>query len=111
MKLTSLKTAKAKQTRFGRFLCRLFGDQCGAVMMEYVVLGVLVVAAAVAIVMVFGNDIREKFNVMHGVLADDPDAVAKQHDSERKASVTAGQTAVKTGDTIGNRKGGGGGGD
>lgn len=109
MKLTSMKIAKAKKTRFGRFLCRLCGDQRGAVMMEYVVLGVLVVAAAVAIVMVFGNDIREKFNVMHGVLVDDPDQVATKHAGERTASVAKGQTAVTTGDTIGNRKGGSGG--
>ncbi len=64
MKLTPLKIAKAKQTRFGRFLCRLFGDQRGAVMMEYVVLGVLVVAAAVAIVLVFGEQIRNSFDKM-----------------------------------------------
>lgn len=64
MKLTSMKIAKAKRTRFGRFLCRVLGDERGAVMMEYVVLGVLVVAAAVAVTLVFGKQIRDNFQAM-----------------------------------------------
>jgi Flp pilus assembly pilin Flp len=64
MKLTAMKIAKAKKTWFGRMLCRVLGDERGAVMMEYVVLGVLVVAAAVAVVLVFGRQIRDNFHGM-----------------------------------------------
>lgn len=64
MKLTPLKIAKAKQTRFGRMLCRLFGDERGAVMMEYVVLGVLLVAGVVAIVVTFGDELQGMFATM-----------------------------------------------
>lgn len=55
---------RAKSTLFGRLLCRLVGEERGAVMMEYVVIGVLVVAAAVAMVQLFGGGIRTQFNAM-----------------------------------------------
>lgn len=53
----ALLIARAKRTALGRFLCRLAGDNAGAVMMEYVVLGVLVVAAVVGLVVAFGDTI------------------------------------------------------
>ena len=55
------KIARAKRTRLGRILCRLAGDEAGAVMMEYVVLALLVCAAVVGIVMVFGDSISAMF--------------------------------------------------
>lgn len=102
MKMKKLKIAKAKSTRFGRMLCRLSGDECGAVMMEYVVVGVLVVAAAVAIVMVFGKSIRQKFNVMVGTLDGNPEEVATQVESDRSANMGAAEAAMETGNKIGN---------
>lgn len=63
-KLSEFTILRAKRTMFGRAVCRLFGDQTGAVMMEYVVIGVLVVAACVAMVMLFGKQIRNQFAVM-----------------------------------------------
>ena len=102
MKMKAIKTAKAKSTRLGRMLCRLFGNECGAVMMEYVVVGVLVVAAAVAIVMVFGRSIRQKFNVMIGTLDGDPKTVATQVESDRTTNMGDASTAMEIGNTIGN---------
>lgn len=58
------RIARAKRTAFGRFLCRLAGEETGAVMMEYVVLGVMVVAAVVAVVLLFGKQIRVNFDKM-----------------------------------------------
>lgn len=87
MKMMPLKIAKAKSTRFGRMLCRLFGDERGAVMMEYVVLGVLVVAAVVAIVKLFGGTISDQFKVMIKALTGDNKAVTKQvEDNETNAN-------------------------
>jgi len=60
----ALRIARAKRTAFGRFLCRLVGEQTGAVMMEYVVLGVLVVAAVVGMVVLFGDNIQTNFKIM-----------------------------------------------
>ena len=52
---------RAKSTIVGRIVCRLIGDQAGAVLMEYVVLGVLVVAAVVGLVVAFGDQIGKSF--------------------------------------------------
>lgn len=103
MKLTSMKIAKAKRTRFGRFLCRVLGDQCGAVMMEYVVLGVLVVAAAVAVTLVFGQQIRDNFQAMIYALQ------GKQKTAAEHVTKTAGanEKAVKTAQDVGKTTAGG----
>lgn len=79
------KIQRAKESALGRFFCRLFGDQGGAVMMEYVVLGVLVVAAAVAIVMVFGDAISDQFNYMVDVLTVGPTKAKENLDARREA--------------------------
>ena len=55
------KIAMAKRTRLGRVLCRLFGDEAGQGMMEYVVLALLLCAAVVGIVMFFGDNIAQMF--------------------------------------------------
>ena len=55
---------RAKSTLVGRLVCRLLGDQTGAVLMEYVVLGVLLVAAVVAAVVYFGKGIKGGFHIM-----------------------------------------------
>ena len=90
----------AKRTRFGRLLCRLFGEETGQTMMEYVVLGVLVVAAAVAVVLIFGKDIRNQFNVMSKATVGDAEGAKGQveeytHDPD---------TAVDDGDAVANMK-------
>lgn len=47
----------------GRVVCRLLGDERGQSMMEYVIIAVLIAAAAVAAVAYFGKDIVAMFNV------------------------------------------------
>lgn len=71
----ALLIARAKRTALGRFLCRLAGDNAGAVMMEYVVLGVMVVAAVVAIVLLFGQELRVGFNKMINATRGEPSNV------------------------------------
>ncbi len=97
MKMTPLKIAKAKSTRFGRMLCRLFGDQCGAVMMEYVVLGVLVVAAAVAMVLVFGKQIRDGFKHMSTAVRGEQSTLQQDIKTDNSANAGAATTAEKAG--------------
>lgn len=55
--------ARAKRTALGRTLCRLFGDDSGGVMMEYVILAVLIAAACVVAVAMFGKTIVGMFSV------------------------------------------------
>ena len=61
MKLKKLRITRAKRTAMGRFVCRLLGDECGAVAMEYVVIALLVVAAAVGAAVYFGRAISGGF--------------------------------------------------
>ena len=56
-----LRVKRAKNSALGRMFCRLLGDQTGAVMMEYIVLAVLLVAATVGIVVVFGRNMRAQW--------------------------------------------------
>lgn len=57
MKLKKLRITRAKRSAMGRFVCRLLGDECGAVAMEYVVIALLVVAAAVGAAVYFGKTV------------------------------------------------------
>ena len=54
---------RMKKSRLGKLLCRMFGEERGAVMMEYVIVAVLIAAAAVAAVSYFGKDIVNMFGV------------------------------------------------
>jgi len=95
---------RAKRTLFGRVLCRLVGEQTGAVMMEYVVIGVLVVAAAVAMVLAFGKGIRESFWKMIEALLGHPDKVVQITTSSTVS--TEAEKADTTGSTIAGGSGG-----
>lgn len=58
------RVALAKRSVLGRVLCRLCGDTAGGVMMEYVILGVLVAAAVVALVWAFGGTLAGGFRIL-----------------------------------------------
>ena len=60
---------RAKYSAFERVLCRLFGDEAGGVMREYVILAVLIAAAVVVAVMFFGKNIKQGFNAMSQTVA------------------------------------------
>lgn len=66
---------RARTTLVGRVLCRLLGEQTGAVLMEYVVLGAMVAAAAVALILLFGKGIRERLSEMIDALLGKPKVV------------------------------------
>jgi Flp pilus assembly pilin Flp len=76
----------AKRTRLGRVVCRLAGNQTGAVLMEYVILGVLIAAAATLAVIYFGKEITTAFTTMTHATAGRVD--------NAKTSATAQQTAA-----------------
>jgi len=73
------KILRAKRTVLGRTFCRALGDQAGAALMEYVILGVLVAAAAVLAVTFFGKQIVGGFNTMIYAVT------GKVQDAERQA--------------------------
>lgn len=93
-----MRLARAKRTAFGRFLCRLAGDTAGAVMMEYVVLGVLIVAAVVGLVVAFGGTIGSAFETMSKAIFSPKDApnTAESGRSTSDRAVGEGTQAQKT---------------
>ena len=58
-----MKIRNLKNTRFGRMVRRVLGEEKGAVAMEYVILAVLIAAAIVVAVAVFGKTIVGMFDV------------------------------------------------
>ena len=58
-----MKLRNLKSSRIGRMIRRVFGDEKGAVAMEYVILAVLIAAAIVVAVAVFGKTIVGMFDV------------------------------------------------
>lgn len=73
----------------GRVVCRLLGDERGQAMMEYVIIAVLIAAAAVAAVAYFGKDIVAMFNVAGSAATGD----AKTAEQGRKDA--AGENGAK----------------
>ena len=55
--------SRAKKTVLGRVLCRIAGEETGAVMMEYVIVAVLIAAAVATGAWFFGKDILNMFGV------------------------------------------------
>jgi Flp pilus assembly pilin Flp len=55
---------RIKKSRLGRLLCRIVGEDTGAVMMEYVLVAMLIAAATVAAVSYFGRDTQGMFGTL-----------------------------------------------
>ena len=54
---------KLMNSRLGRLVRRIAGEETGAVMMEYVILAVLIAAAAVVAIAYFGKTVTSEANV------------------------------------------------
>ncbi len=67
---------KAKNSFLGRVLRRLLGEENGAVMMEYIVIGLLIAAACVVAVAMFGHQITGMFASLAHSVAGNPDQAA-----------------------------------
>ena len=83
---------KAKKSFLGRVLCRLAGEEKGAVMMEYIVIGLLIAAAAVIEVSAFGQTITQMFASLGASVTGDH-ATATEAQNKAQSSMAAGTTA------------------
>lgn len=103
MKTTSsrLRITRAKKTLVGRMICRLCGEENGAVMMEYVMLGVLIAAAAVVAVTVFGKNIVAMFNTSTQAMSGNTQKATTTRDNQTKTAQTDAQAAGTYGDNMG----------
>ncbi|MBQ9502026.1 MAG: hypothetical protein IJU70_07720 [Lentisphaeria bacterium] len=61
--MKSMKYSRLKNSLSGKVLRRLLGEEKGAVMMEYVIVAVLIAAACVVAVAMFGKTIVGMFDV------------------------------------------------
>ncbi|MBQ3806545.1 MAG: hypothetical protein II840_01165 [Kiritimatiellae bacterium] len=94
-----------KNSRLGRGLVRLLGEENGAVAMEYIVIALLIGAAVVALVMVFGGNLRNMFaksnDVMTSTKVSEVQEVGDAHRTEQGMLKGKNTEAVKAGDTLG----------
>ena len=80
---------KMKNSAFGKFLRRVAGEETGAVMMEYVIVAVLVAAAAVLAIAYFGRTVTSEANVASIAMT------GKGHEAQEKQDET--RTMVQKG--------------
>jgi len=85
-----------KNTKLARILRRLFGEETGATMMEYVILAVMIAAAVTAAAIYFGNSAKNQFNVANDAMVGNTAGSEKRsvsargvEDAESKAAHTS----------------------
>ena len=86
---------RMKNSAFGKFLRRISGEETGAVMMEYVIVAVLVAAAAVVAIAIFGKSIVGQTNAASQAVVSNPHAAETIVENNRKA-VKNGATEAAT---------------
>ncbi len=101
----NIKFSKAKNTVCGRVLRRMLGEERGAVAMEYIVIALLIAAAVVALVMVFGGNLRNMFDktnqTVNQTTVQGVDAVGQKNRAEQEQLLKQNEAAVKAGDKLG----------
>ena len=90
---------------YGRLICRVLGEEKGAVAMEYIVIALLVAAAVVALVMVFGGNLRNMLSHTNDTLAatkpSEAQAAGEDFRAQQATLKTENQTAVDAGNQLG----------
>ena len=91
MKASKFMIERARKTLLGRIVCRLAGDENGAVMMEYVIVAVLIAAACVVAVAMFGKTIVGMFDsAAKGATGDHTGAKEAQDQTRQTQGTDAG---------------------
>ena len=88
-----------KNTRLGKLVCRLVGEEKGAVMMEYVIVAVMIAAAVAVGAWLFGEQILGMFGVAgdatiggHDTAVANQSAMRASKKGQDEAAITAGKT-------------------
>lgn len=98
---------KMMNSKFGKILRRLVGEEAGAVMMEYVILAVLIAAAAVVAIAYFGRTVTSEANVASIAMTGlGNEAAAKQEDTRTKLVQPGTAEAATTADSFSDAKDG-----
>lgn len=85
---------KMRNTKLGRAFARLVGEDAGAVMMEYVILAVLIAAAAVVAIVYFGRTVVSEANVASTAMSGNGVAAATQQQKVQETENQMQQGAV-----------------
>ena len=103
--MKALHFNRAKKSLCGRTLRRLLGEEKGAVAMEYIVIALLVAAAVVGLVMVFGGNLRNMFDKTNQTLTQSTvsgvKAVGQANRDEQAALDAQNEIAVEAGNKLG----------
>ncbi|MBR4716936.1 MAG: Flp family type IVb pilin [Lentisphaeria bacterium] len=103
--MKALHFNRAKKSLCGRVLRRLLGEEKGAVAMEYIVIALLVAAAVVGLVMVFGGNLRNMFDKTNQTLNQSTVAgvkeVGEKNREEQGKLAAQNDTAVEAGNKLG----------
>ena len=92
---------KSNRDRIKKMLCCMVGDRRGGVMMEYVILGVLIAAAAVVAVTVFGKNIVAMFNVSTQAMSGNTEKAETTRKQQTTNAATDATEAGRYGDEMG----------
>jgi len=85
---------KMKNTKFGKFIRRIAGEETGAVMMEYVIVAVLIAAACVVAIAYFGKTIVGQTNAAAQATHGNAHEAAATVENVRKVQQQGAQEAV-----------------
>ena len=103
--MKSLHFNRAKNSLCGRTLRRLLGEETGAVAMEYIVIALLVAAAVVGLVMVFGGNLRNMLDKTNQTMVQTNvsgvEKVGQANRDEQAALQDQNDTAVTAGNKLG----------
>lgn len=103
--MKSLLFNRAKKSLCGRALRRLAGEESGAVAMEYIVIALLVAAAVVGLVMVFGGNLRNMLDKTNQTMVQTDvkgvEAVGTANRTEQGKLQEQNDTAVSAGNKLG----------
>ena len=103
--MKALHFNRAKKSLCGRVLRRLLGEEKGAVAMEYIVIALLVAAAVVGLVRVFGGNLRNMFDKTNQTLNQSTVAgvkeVGEKNREEQGKLAAQNDTAVEAGNKLG----------
>ena len=86
---------KMTNSKVGKFLRRIVGEEAGAVMMEYVIVAVLVAAAAVVAIAYFGRQVVNEASVATTAMSGNGNAAATDQKTAQGLADTYGKDAIK----------------
>ena len=81
---------RIKKSRLGRLLCRIVGEDTGAIMMEYVLVAMRIAAATVAAATYFGRSAQGMFGALsRAIWGDEVAAIERINDGRDEADKNA----------------------